>query len=135
MSNQLDLHPDILVNSEARRDWEVFESVVREWPEWQECQHGKRCVDVMAHWSDDAPFTVTTGRVNHTQRFTRTVHLDGTATYDPDGKVATFEYGVHNRCPKCGTVDSLSTKQEAYCDRTSCSTEGCTYESVYMIGD
>lgn len=112
----------------ALREWERIEFVIREYPEWQECQHGKRIVEVMCYWSDDAPFTVTTGRINSTQRFSRNLHTDGSPS-------DTFEYGVHHQCPQCHTLDSLQVRKEAWGDRTTCSTEGCDYTHWYSIGD
>jgi hypothetical protein len=41
----------------------------------------------------------------------------------------------HSRCPECDRFDTLSTSQQAWCDVTTCSTPGCSYENVYMIGD
>jgi len=118
-----------------RREHEVFVEIRRVWPEWQECQHGKRCVEVLAHWSNDAPFIVTTGRFNSTQVFTRNVHLDGTFEVDSTGRETTFEHPVHFKCPKCGGIDTVKTTQEAYGDRTECTVDGCGYTRWYSIGD
>lgn len=115
----------------AAREHEVFEKITSDEP-WQRCQHGKRIVEVMAYWSDDAPFTVTTGRVNSTQRFTRTVHADGSPGESRDG-LSPYEYNTVSRCPKCKSIDTLATAQEAWCDVTTCS--ACDYRNVYMIGD
>lgn len=113
------------VDSLFHRPHEVLVRVTR-WEPRQRCQHGKQIVEVQAHWSDDAPFTVTTGHQNSTQRYPRTLHADGTESDD-------FEYGVHHWCPKCGGQDTLTTSQEAWLDRTTCTV--CGYESVFMIGD
>lgn len=118
---------DLTVVSRAAREHEVFERITDD-SAWKVCQHGKRFVEVMAHWSDNAPFTVTTGRVNSTQRFARTVHADGTGEYSTGGC-----YNTVSRCPKCKSVGTLSTAQEAWCDVTTCS--ACDYRNVYMIGD
>ena len=109
----------------SHREHEVYEFVITD-ADWQRCQHGKPIVTVMAHWSDDAPFTVTTGQVNHTQRFPRTVHRDGS-----DG--SEFEYNTVSKCPQCGALDTLSVTRGSYGDTTKCSE--CTYSSYYSIGD
>lgn len=116
----------------ARREHEVFDKVLH-FTDWQRCQHGKQIVTVLAHWSDDAPFTVTTGRRNSTQRFERTVHADG----GPSPKLgeASWEYGTVRRCPDCGGFNTLSTEQLAWYDKTTCSRSGCDYEHWYAIGD
>lgn len=126
---------DLATLSNAARQWEVFTEVRAVWPEWQRCQHGKRCAVVRAHWSDDAPFLTTVGQVNSTQTYTRTVHIDGTYETKPDGSMVLFEHGVHNRCPECGTIDSLTTAQLAWGDETTCRTDGCAYNRYYSIGD
>lgn len=41
----------------------------------------------------------------------------------------------HTFCKGCGHFDTLSTSQQAWCDVTTCSTESCDFENVYMIGD
>lgn len=41
----------------------------------------------------------------------------------------------HSHCSGCGHFDTLSTSQQAWCDVTTCSTESCDFENVYMIGD
>jgi hypothetical protein len=41
----------------------------------------------------------------------------------------------HTVCPECDHFDTLTTKQEAWSDDTTCTTEGCAYKSIYMIGD
>jgi hypothetical protein len=41
----------------------------------------------------------------------------------------------HTHCSGCGHFDTLSTEQQAWCDVTRCSTESCSYENIYMIGD
>ena len=115
------------VESLPTREHEVFVGV-RSFADWQRCQHGKQIVTVKAHWSDDAPFTTTQGRQNSTQWFERTVHADGSES-------SGFEYGTITRCPKCKALGTLSTKQEAWGDRTTCSASGCGYEDYYSIGD
>lgn len=40
------------------------------------------------------------------------------------------------RCPKCQKRGTLTTSQEAWLDRTTCSNpRGCDYQHIYMIGD
>jgi hypothetical protein len=116
----------------AAREHEVFIKILTDEP-WQRCQHGKRIVEVMAHWSDDAPFTVTTGCVNSTQRFPRTVHADGTVIARPGDTLSPFEYNTVSRCPKCHALDTLRVAQLQYGDETTCT--GCDYRSFYDIGD
>lgn len=41
----------------------------------------------------------------------------------------------HSVCPDCDHFDTLTVAQEAWGDRTTCTTEGCTYERFYSIGD
>lgn len=116
----------------ANREHEVFTHIVG-FDAWQECQHGKQLVTVMAHWSDDKPGPpVTTGCRNSTQRFTRTVHVDGTVA---GGEFWHDCYGVHQKCPECGELDTLKTEQMAYGDDTTCTTDGCNYHNYYSIGD
>lgn len=129
-----DAPADLATVSRAAREHEVFTQILTDEP-WMRCQHGLRIVEVMAHWSDDAPFTVTTGRVNSTQRFPRWVHADGTMIARPGDTLSPFEHNTVSRCPKCKGLNTLSTSQEAWCDVTTCSAEGCDYENVYMIGD
>lgn len=120
---------EIDISKLSHREWEVFERVVG-FDAWQECKHGKQIVTVMAHWSDEAPFTVTTGRQNSTQRFTRTIHADGTpSNIERYGDC----YGIHTKCSRCGAIDSLSTEQQAYGDLISCSQ--CDYSQYCSIGD
>lgn len=117
---------DVLATARlAARPYEVFENITSE-GDWQRCQHGKRIVEVRAHWSDDAPFTVTTGLVNHTQVFRRWVHADGSPGAD-------YEHNTVSRCPKCHGLNTLRTLQEAYGDWTTCSE--CDYAHWYDIGD
>lgn len=111
---------------------------------WQRCQHGKQIVIVRAHWSDDAPFTVTTGEINHTQVFDVTRHADGSVVFDhsydrfdpkpswADGLLVP-EFNQVSKCDKCGELNTLSTVQEAYGNRTTCS--ACGNSNWYSIGD
>lgn len=115
------------VESLPTREHEVF-AEVRSFVPWHRCQHGKQIVTVKAHWSDDAPFTTTRGRQNSTQWFERTVHADGSES-------SSFECNTVSKCPQCGELGTLSTKQEAWGDRTTCSAFGCEYENYYSIGD
>jgi hypothetical protein len=109
----------------ATREYEVVERILRD-EEWMRCQHGKRVVEAMVHWSDEAPFTVTRGRPNSTQRFTRWLHADGS-----EGNV--HEYNVVTRCAKCGALDSLTTELQSYGDLVCCT--ACNAEWYYSIGD
>jgi hypothetical protein len=113
----------------AARQFEVFQRITVDEP-WMRCQHGKLLVCVQAHWSDDAPFTVTTiaGQPlpNHTQWYPRWVHADGS---DSDS----FEYNTVDKCHACGALNTLTVVQEAYGDRTTCS--ACGNVSWYSIGD
>ena len=54
-----------------------------------------------------------------------------------NGSMASFPVAreSHTYCSGCGRFDTLSTEQQAWCDVTRCSTESCSYENVYMIGD
>jgi hypothetical protein len=122
------------INKLHRREHEVFESI-RWFVPWQRCQHGKQIVAVKAYWSDDAPFTVTTGRINHTQWFERTVHVDGTFNTDESGRVTTFEYNTVVRCSKCEQFNTLETKMLPFGNLTTCNNPACDYEDYFSIGD
>lgn len=65
------------------------------------------------------------------QRFETTAHLDGTTC------AAAGSYGSRPRpyCPTCGNHDTLTTRQYAWHDLTTCTTEGCDFERSYSIGD
>jgi hypothetical protein len=114
---------------QAAREHEVFIEIRVDEP-WMRCQHGKPLVCVRAHWSDDAPFVVTTvaGRplLNSTQWYPRWVHADGSPSGDA-------EFNMVSRCGACGALDTLTTVQEAYGDRTTCS--ACGDQRWYSIGD
>jgi hypothetical protein len=94
---------------------------------------GKDLVHAMFNWSDEAPFTVTTGRVNHTQIFGGYRHADGTYCGDP----ATFDMGhvcsPKPVCPVCGTEDSFKREMLAYGDQVTCT--ACNDSHYYSIGD
>lgn len=122
------------IESIYHREHEVIVKVTRFEP-WERCQHGKQIVHALAHWSDDAPFTVTTGQINHTQRFEVTRHADGTAVIidEPWGPQLEWEHNQVHKCAKCDELDTLSTVQEAYGDRTTCL--ACGDSNWYSIGD
>ena len=82
------------------------------------------------YWGDDAPFTVTTGQRNSTQRFPVLRHADGTAGHGPEGSLECYAAPT---CPDCGALRTLRTKQEAYGDRVTCT--ACGHEHYYSIGD
>lgn len=42
---------------------------------------------------------------------------------------------THTYCPGCGHFDSTRTELQAWADVTTCSTDGCTFESRRSIGD
>ena len=62
--------------------------------------------------------------------FTLTRHADGTPPHWTD-----IEDLARPRCPKCKAYDTLTTAQEAYGDRTTCTAAGCDYHNWYDIGD
>jgi hypothetical protein len=51
-----------------------------------------------------------------------------------NGIIPGNHYGA-TYCPECGRFDTLSTKQEAYGDATTCTTRDCAYNSWHSIGD
>lgn len=116
------------------RDGEVFVEI-RHFDAWMRCQHGKQIVLVKAHWSDDCGRVVTTGMKNSSQWYERTVHADGTGPRVDQYGGCPFEYNTVSKCPKCGELNTLVTKQLAYGDETTCSHDGCDYRSYYSIGD
>lgn len=133
------LQSEVTVEDLFHREHEVLERIVR-FEDYQRCSHGKQIATAMAHWSDDAPFTVTTGRINHTQRFEVVRHIDGTPpSIDESWTAHSGKTTYHScmnmisKCPKCSGLNTLSTKQEAWGDRTDCS--NCDFTSWYSIGD
>jgi hypothetical protein len=87
------------------------------------CEEGKALASLMCMW--EGRYAASTGR------FGKTVHADGTrCSRSPE-----FDCYAHPYCPTCGSHDTLTTAMEAYGNRTTCTTEGCTYESYYSIGD
>lgn len=68
-------------------------------------------------------------------RFDTLRHADGfdCRQWAP-GDIGPWFY-LRPRCPQCNEYDTLILRQEAYGDRTTCSTDGCRYERWYDIGD
>ena len=66
-------------------------------------------------------------------------HADGTPCGDPHsgyaGGLEIFDSYAVPQCPDCHTYDSIHVRQEAYGDRITCTTDGCTYERWSPIGD
>jgi hypothetical protein len=62
-------------------------------------------------------------------------HIDGVEhkAWQP-GDLAPFNYPKYP-CTGCGQYDSISTRQEAWGDRVTCTTPGCTYSAWHSIGD
>lgn len=121
--------PTVNVADLTPREHEVFTHIVAFTP-WVRCQHGKQLVTVRAHWSDDAPFTCTTGYVNSTQTFDRVVHADGSES-------SSFEYNVVEHHAACGAMgergEVWTRKLLSYGDLSTC--KGCGHEVYTSIGD
>lgn len=130
---------EVTVEDLFHREHEVLERIVCFEP-WQRCYCNKQIATAMAHWSDDAPFTVTTGQINHTQRFTVVRHADGTPprldeSWTAHSGKTTYHSCMNkiSKCTACGELETLSTKQEAWGDRVTCS--ACGDSKYYSIGD
>ena len=96
------------------------------------CSNGK-CLKPVSegifYWSDDAPFTVTTGQINSTQRFPKVLHSDGSA---PCHEHLTSLFPLP-RCPKCSAVNAGMLRQMAWMDEVTCFM--CGDVRSYSIGD
>lgn len=130
---------EVSVTDLFHREHEVLERIVRFAP-WHRCSCGKQIATAMAYWSDDAPFTVTTGKINHTQRFEVTRHVDGTPprldeSWTAHSGKATYHPCMNrvSKCAACGELNTLTTQQQAYGDLTTCS--ACGNSTYYSIGD
>lgn len=129
----------------AMRGHEAFHSVVR--PVAGVCsKSGTPLMEVRLAWDTDVvPPDTHDGRRRESSGWTHQVkrHIDGTYCVGEYGEPEAMHADCmgQSKCPKCNQYGTLVHAQEAYLDRTTCTSrrmdgfKSCDYEHIYMIGD